>query len=343
ALLRFLRARGIGIQVAGRTLAALQYADDTEAFMPSAAQVPTLREAIHIFGNATGQRLNPSKTVLLPVGAAPADLPAEVEGLRVVSAATSLGVTFGAAAAPTTRWPELLDGVKACYSRIASIPKLSVFGRGFASAAYGISKLLYHAEFAGHPPDDVLQQLTRFTAKVVDRGQAPADSVRRFPGLASWVLPGRPAEGGFGTLAWQEHIYSRHAKWGVQLALGSEDVPWVAVARELLRRCLPEVGAHPLGLLLWPAGGTEHPPGAVAPLPPPPFSACTLACSSCPLFRTLQRGPSRWATGAGQPRCGATPSSAPPCCPTASTTASSTLRALASPPWASCCTPSRRL
>lgn len=269
ALLRFLHARGVGIQAAGRTLAALQYADDTEAFLPSTAQVPTFCAAMRTFGDASGQRLNPAKTVLLPIGAVPAGLPAEVEGLRVVGAATSLGVTFGADAAPAARWPELLDSVKACYARIASLPKLSVFGRGFASAAYGVSKLLYHAEFAGHPPDDTLQQLARFTAKVVDRGQAPADAVRRFPGLAGWLLPGRPSEGGFGALAWQEHIYSRHAKWGMQLAVGSDEVPWVAVARALLRRCLPEVGAHPLGLLLWPAGGAERPPGAAAPLPPP--------------------------------------------------------------------------
>lgn len=269
ALLRFLSARGFGIPVAGRTLTALQYADDAEVFLPSVDQVPAFCAAMRVFGGASGQHLNPAKTELLPVGSVPAGLPAEVEGLRVVSAATSLGVTFGADAAPTACWPDLLERVKACYARIASIPKLSVFGRGFATAAYGISKLLYHAEFAGHPPGAVLQQLTRFTAKVTDRGQAPADPVRRFAGLASWLLPGRPSEGGFGVLAWQEHIYSRHAKWGVQLAVGPDAVPWVAVARELLRRCLPEVGSHPLGLLLWPADGAQRPPGAVAPLPPP--------------------------------------------------------------------------
>jgi hypothetical protein len=40
ALLRLLKARGLGIPLAGRTLAALQYADDTEAMLPSLEQLP---------------------------------------------------------------------------------------------------------------------------------------------------------------------------------------------------------------------------------------------------------------------------------------------------------------
>lgn len=203
------------------------------------------------------------------VPAVPAGLPAVVHGLRVVNSATSLGVTFEGNAAPTARWPALLDGVKGCYTRLAAMPEMSVFGRGFASAAYGVSKVLYHAEFTGLPPPATLSELDRITAKVVERGLAPDDSTRRFAGLPGWVLPGRPAEGGFGALPWLEHIYSRHARWGLLLVLGSVEVPWVAVARELLRLCLPAVGAYPLGLLLWPAAGGERPPGAVAPLPPP--------------------------------------------------------------------------
>lgn len=255
--------------MAGRLLTALQYADDAEVLLPSTDQVPAFLDAMQRFGAATGQRLNPDKTELLPIGAVPAGPPAAVHGLRVVSAATSLGVTFGVDAAPTARWPALLDGVKSCYARLAAMPDLSVFGRGFASAAYGVSKVLYHAEFTGHPPPASLAELDRITAKVVERGLAPADPARRFAGLPGWVLPGRPSEGGFGTLPWLEHIYSRHAKWGLLLVLESEEVPWVAVARELLRHCLPAVGAFPLGLLVWPAAGGERPPGAVAPLPPP--------------------------------------------------------------------------
>jgi hypothetical protein len=269
ALLRLLKARGIGIQVAGQLLTALQYADDAEVLLPSLEQVPAFLAAMSTFGNATGQRMNPDKTELLPVGDVPAGLPDSVHGLRVVSAATSLGMTFGATADPTARWPDLLDGVKRCYTRLALLPRLSVFGRGFASAAYGVSKVLYHAEFTGQPPQPVLDELARVTAKVVERRLAPADTTRRFAGLPGWVLPGRPAEGGFGALHWYDHILSRHAKWCLQLVLGSDAVPWIAVARALLRSCAGEVAAHPLGLLLWPADGNQQLPGMVAPLPPP--------------------------------------------------------------------------
>ncbi|KAL4859540.1 hypothetical protein ACK3TF_000637 [Chlorella vulgaris] len=102
-------------------------------------------------------------------------------------------------------------GLGRCFARIASLPRFSAFGRGFATAAYGVSKLLYHAEFTGHPPEQHMAELMRVTAKVVDRGQAPGDATRKFAGLAGWALAGRPADGGFGALPWREHITSRHA------------------------------------------------------------------------------------------------------------------------------------
>ncbi|KAI3427176.1 hypothetical protein D9Q98_007113 [Chlorella vulgaris] len=266
ALLQLLKARGIGIPVAGQQLTALQYADDAQALLPSVDAVPSFLAAMDTFGAATGQRLNPAKTSLLPIGDVPAGLPAVVHGLRVVSQATSLGVTFGAAADPAARWPALMDGVGCCFTRIASLPRFSAFGRGFATAAYGVSKLLYRAEFTGHPPEQHMAELMRVTAKVVDRGQAPGDATRKFAGLAGWALAGRPTDGGFGALPWREHISSRHAWWGLQLLLAPAAVPWVAIARALLRRCA-DTAVHPMGLLLWPAG--EPPPGSVAQLPPP--------------------------------------------------------------------------
>ncbi|KAI3437676.1 hypothetical protein D9Q98_000126 [Chlorella vulgaris] len=266
ALLQLLKARGIGIPVAGQQLTALQYADDAQALLPSLDAVPSFLAAMATFGAATGQRLNPAKTSLLPIGDVPAGLPAVVHGLRVVSQATSLGVTFGAAADPAARWPALMDGVGCCFARIASLPRFSAFGRGFATAAYGVSKLLYHAEFTGHPPEQHISELMRVTAKVVDRGQAPGDATRKFAGLAGWALAGRPSDGGFGALPWREHITSRHAWWGLQLLLAPAAVPWVAIARALLRRCA-DTAVHPMGLLLWPAG--QPPPGSIAQLPPP--------------------------------------------------------------------------
>lgn len=269
ALLRLLKARGVGIEVAGQRLAALQYADDLEGLLSSLDRLPGLLATLDTFGAASGQRLNPSKTRLLPIGVVPPGLPAVSHGLQVVNAATGLGITFGSAADPTASWPNLVSGVEERYARLADLPRsFSVFGRGFASAAYGVSRFLYHAEFSGHPPPQHLDRLTTITARIVDRRQAPADAARRFAGLASWLLPGRPVQGGFGALPWPEHITSRHAWWGLRLILEPDSTPWVAVARALLCTCAAEVGWHPLGLLHW-RPATQPVPGRASQLPQP--------------------------------------------------------------------------
>lgn len=272
ALLRLLKTRGIGIDAAGLRLAALQYADDTVPLLPDQSHVPPLLAAYDTFRSATGQRLHLQKTKVLPIGAVPAGLPAAAHGLGIVSAATTLGVTFGSAANPTARWPDLVAGVEGCYKRIAGLPKsFSVFGRAFAASAYGISKALYHAEFTGHPPPQHLARLVSSTARLVDRRLAPGDAGGRFAGVAARLQPGRPPDGGFGALAWTEHITSRHAWWAAQLITAPATTPWVAVARALLRACAPAVGQHPLGLLVWPAGPgpQQHVPGRASPLPQP--------------------------------------------------------------------------
>ena len=268
ALLRLLKARGIGIDVAGLRLTAPQYADDTEPLLPSLDQVPALLDALTTFGAASGQHLNPGKTLLLPLGAVPPDLPADAHGLRVVNTATALGVAFGSAADPAADWPQLVEGVERCFTRISNLPHaFSAFGRGFAASAYGVSKFLYHAEFTGQPPPQHLAHLTSITARLIDRRLPPAGGPPRFAGLAAWLLPGRPAEGGFGALPWPEHITSRHAWWAIRLITEPVSTPWVAVARALLRTCAAEVGSHPLGLLLWPADAPI--PGRAALLPEP--------------------------------------------------------------------------
>jgi hypothetical protein len=73
--------------------------------------------------------------------------------------------------------------------------------------------------------------------KLVDRGLAPASHVRRFTGVAARLLAGKPAEGGFGTLPWLEHIRARHAWWGALFATAPPDteLPWVRIGRALLR------------------------------------------------------------------------------------------------------------
>jgi exonuclease III len=267
ALLQHLRTRGVGIDVAGCRLTALQYADDTQPLLPSLAQVPHLCAAMSTFGDASGQRLNPSKTTLLPLGTLPADLPPAAHGLTVVTAATSLGVTFRPDGTATADWPALLAEVERRYAKLAGVG-LSTFGRGMASATYGHTKYLYHAEFAGHPPPDIAARLHTITSKLVDGNKPPASTGRRFAGIAGWLLPGRPAEGGFGALPHTQHITSRHAWWAARLLANPQPAaPWVAIARALLAACAGEVGSHPLGLLRW--RPDEPPPGCTALLPEP--------------------------------------------------------------------------
>ena len=63
-----------------------------------------------------------------------------------------------------SRWQQLLEGVEASYGRISSLRRLSIFGRGLASSAYGVSRLLYRAEFSGHPPAAVVDWLAGWLA-----------------------------------------------------------------------------------------------------------------------------------------------------------------------------------
>jgi hypothetical protein len=105
------------------------------------------------------------------------------------------------------------------------------------SATYGVSKILYAAEFSDLPSKQNCQQLQALVAKLVDRGQAPADASRKFTGVPARLLVGSPADGGFGVLAWYEHIIARHAWWGAFFSKASYDtgIPWVHIGRALLR------------------------------------------------------------------------------------------------------------
>ena len=117
----------------------------------------------------------------------------------------------------------------------------------------------------GHPPAAIASRLTTVTARLVDRGRAPDSTGRSFAGLHHSSLFGRPPDGGFGALPWQQHISARHACWAARLISAplspAECPPWVAIAR-LLMRDLP-----PAGLLSWLPGRAL--PGAMAPLPQP--------------------------------------------------------------------------
>jgi hypothetical protein len=165
----------------------------------------------------------------------PASVPPETtyDGLRVVDQAKSLGLVFKADGTVVVDWEGKLDKVLKCFRFISTLP-LSTFGRGFASAAYGVSKLLYAAEFAGMPPPAVVQRLDSATAKLVDRQQSPEDTRHLFPGVSSDMLVGHPRDGGFGVLPWRQHILARHAVWAVKLMQGHDEIAWVHLARLLM-------------------------------------------------------------------------------------------------------------
>lgn len=127
------------------------------------------------------------------------------------------------------------------------------------AAAYGVSQLLYHAEFSDMPAA-VMEQLLKMTTKLVDRGLAPAASPlrrgHRLPGIRSDLLPGPPAAGGVGMMPWREHITARHAVWGRRLAEGLAQLslsgrppastpPWVLAAAEVLRSTRGKPNTHP--------------------------------------------------------------------------------------------------
>ena len=138
-------------------------------------------------------------------------------------------------------WDKHFDNISNAFRRLSYIPQLSTFGRGFGSAAYGVSKLLYAAEFSDLPNNKQLTALMRAVAQLVDRGQQPGAGTFKFPGVAASLLAGSPKEGGFGALPWLEHIRARHAWWGAMFATApaDTDIPWIQIGRAHLRATPP--------------------------------------------------------------------------------------------------------
>ena len=305
ALLRYLKSRGIGVLVAGLRLTAAQFADDIEAFLSDMPQVHTFLDAMDVFGQASGQRRHPAKTRLLPVGSVPPTLPSPPGGLQLAESATALGITFHSGVAPATvDWAPRLAKVRRSHTRLARL-RLSTFGRGFGSAAYGVSQLLYDAEFIGPPPPPLLTSLQADIAKLVERGLPPASTRRAFAGVRGPLLIGSPCDGGFGVLPLAEHIRARQAGWLVRLAREGPTRPWVAVAMALFRTVAPNM--TPLRVLFWrpvPADRLRLAPpliqllDSVHSLPPPTdIAAESLTpgpwCMAAPLwYNPLLRGPS---------------------------------------------------
>ena len=88
--------REVGLLIGGRRICATQYADDCVPLLQAcnAAHVEALKQAMEIFAQATGQRLNYQKSCLLPLGPLPATLPASLGGIPIRSQATTLGITY---------------------------------------------------------------------------------------------------------------------------------------------------------------------------------------------------------------------------------------------------------
>jgi len=259
ALLRLLKARGVGLaEHNGVQLTAAQFADDTEVFLPDLDAVPPFLEAMAVFARASGQGLNKQKTKLMFVGGSPHQQPTaeRAHGIAVVKSVTALGMHFSNRGTPTDAahdgyWEKLVQRVYERYEKIARCNSFSMFGRAFAASAYGVARMLYHAEFSDIPPETIGGGLAAATARLIDGGCTPGDTTRRFTRVRAELHTGNPVDGGFGALPWQQHIYSRHARWAARLATGDVGLQWIAVARSMLPSPYT-----PVSILMCPAGAT---------------------------------------------------------------------------------------
>lgn len=228
ALWCWLKHNNIGIQVADYSLTSTQYADDAEPFLPALTQVPHFQRCMNEFAAASGQHLNISKTQLLPIGQHVIST-AINNDFTVATTAKSLGLMFSSNGRSDVDWDARLTKVKHRLQKISDIPRLSAFGRAFATNAYALSTILYAAQFASLP-HTVSQQLNKWTSALVDAKLSPEDSLRRAPGIPTTCLCAHPRDGGMGLLPLQPHLLARWACEGRDLLMGSKTIPWVGLA-----------------------------------------------------------------------------------------------------------------
>ncbi|PNW77603.1 hypothetical protein CHLRE_10g444044v5 [Chlamydomonas reinhardtii] len=190
---------------------------------------------------------------------APPNTVAMAHGLRVVSHSRTLGVVFydlplGTAAAQGA--PSLSPAI-GTLGTLCGLP-LTAFGRGFCASSYAVSRVLYHMEFAGLPPQTVLADFLKTLVRFVDRRiivASPQGAGRaRLPGLPSDCVALPPRDGGFGLLPVVEHVRARHAVLAVRWlqhmhgsAAGTYVPPWTAAATALVQQL--HTAAHPLCVL----------------------------------------------------------------------------------------------
>lgn len=235
----FLANRGVGIHVAGTRLVVTQFADDTMAYLRGWAQVSGFLALMHMFGQASGQYLNCSKTKVIPMGNLAGQAPPSDLGLRVNARPRVLGVPLPADLKHGTRppcvdWGPRVSLIEGKLHKLSTLP-ISAFGRAFAASSYALSTLLYVAEFAGPPPASDTDMLQQQVAALVDAKRSPRDQGDRgFVGISAINQVGSPLRGGFGVLPLRQHIMARHAVWGVRLVmalLGDKVPPWALLAR----------------------------------------------------------------------------------------------------------------
>jgi hypothetical protein len=128
------------------------------------------------FAAASGQHLNIGKTKILLLGRKALLMHAQPQQQqqqqqpqqpwpRVVVSATVLGVTIGGETSSV--FEEHSPKVLAALTRQSRLKHLSAFGRGFKSASYGVSELLYAAEFSDLPSDAECRSLSAAVACLV--------------------------------------------------------------------------------------------------------------------------------------------------------------------------------
>jgi hypothetical protein len=201
ALLCHLKSRGIGIDLANMRFTATQYADDVEPLLPDESAVPAFLSDMDVHGDATGQRMQPTKSKLLPMGGGVRGDGPPVSGIQVVNEAKALGIIFGCQGGKGMDSGHRMGVVKQHMQKISRIPNLSAFGRAFAINGYALSTMLYHAQFTGLLPAEHTTDLVKWCTALINHAKGPEDNLRgRGPGVPKECLDAHPRDGGFGLM-----------------------------------------------------------------------------------------------------------------------------------------------
>ncbi|PNH09418.1 hypothetical protein TSOC_003941 [Tetrabaena socialis] len=139
-------------------------------------------------------------------------------GLRLVPAATALGIRFAnSAEPPQPDWQSTVTAAKQRMHRLTQT-QLSAFGRCAGVSAYALQMNTYHWEHGGMPPGDEATLLEGWAAGVGDRRASPLAPSQRLTGIPRHLLHGHPTVGDFGLLPLTLHTRARNAVWAARLS-----------------------------------------------------------------------------------------------------------------------------